>query len=257
MAPTLSVAVLWQRPRDQLGTSKAPATTSATVNTDIVLQNDGGSVALWDMRGTSIVGGGLVTNPGTAWSVVDNNMQFIYSTSANETLVATPATPDEFVFSSFAAGSSTIDRIQPGAGHDRVRQGAVRVLHRRAGSHLGDLRRGDDQPGRWQFVAAARGRCRIAARQQFCAGVTSRFSLQWYVWPSPSLMAGFETMARFSERYRRGYPPGEVRMPSGTYAPRLHVLLRLAMPALWRACRAVAISELLPPPTRGHRAVVE
>jgi hypothetical protein len=82
-------------------------------NTDIVLQNDNGSVALWDMKGTSIVGGGLVSNPGTGWSAVDNNMQFIYSTSANETLVATSATPDEFVFSSFAAGSNTIDGFNP------------------------------------------------------------------------------------------------------------------------------------------------
>jgi Ca2+-binding RTX toxin-like protein len=35
-------------------------------------------------------------------------MRFIYSASANETLVATPTTPDEFVFASFAAGAHTI-----------------------------------------------------------------------------------------------------------------------------------------------------
>ena len=83
-------------------------------NTDIVLQNDDGSVALWDMNGTNIVGGGEVANnPGTSWNVLDNIMQFIYSASANETLTATPMTPDEFVFISFAAGSHTIDGFNP------------------------------------------------------------------------------------------------------------------------------------------------
>jgi hypothetical protein len=83
-------------------------------NTDIILQNDNGSVALWDMQGTNIVGGGEVANnPGTAWNVLDNIMQFIYSASANETLTATPMTPDEFVFTSVAAGSHTIDGFNP------------------------------------------------------------------------------------------------------------------------------------------------
>ena len=82
-------------------------------NTDIVLQNDNGSVALWQMNGTNVVGGGLVGNPGTGWNLLDNNMRFIYSTSANETLAATPASPDEFVFTSFAAGSHTISGFMP------------------------------------------------------------------------------------------------------------------------------------------------
>ena len=82
-------------------------------HTDIVLQNDAGSVALWDMSGTSVIGGGVAGNPGTGWNVSDDNMRFIYSTSANETLVATPATPDEFVFTSFAAGSHTISGLNP------------------------------------------------------------------------------------------------------------------------------------------------
>ena len=60
-----------------------------------------------------IIGGGLVSNPGTGWNVLDNIMQFIYSEAANETLAATPATPDEFVFTSFAAGSHTIDGFNP------------------------------------------------------------------------------------------------------------------------------------------------
>jgi hypothetical protein len=82
-------------------------------NTDIVLQNDNGLVALWDMKGATILSGGIVTNPGTAWSVFDDNMRFVYSTSANETLAATPTTPDEFVFTSFAAGSHTISEFNP------------------------------------------------------------------------------------------------------------------------------------------------
>ena len=82
-------------------------------HTDIALQNDDGTVAVWDMNGISIVGGGIVSNPGTAWDVLDDNMRFIYSASANETLAATPAAPDEFVFTSFAAGAHTIDGFNP------------------------------------------------------------------------------------------------------------------------------------------------
>ena len=128
-------------------------------NTDIVFQNNDGSVALWDMNGTNIIGAGIVAvNPGPTWHIkgtgnyrhrlserqrvgravgherpqrcrrrscggeprhgVERSSTiicgFIYSTSANETLAATPAAPDEFVFTSFAAGSHTIRRIQPG-----------------------------------------------------------------------------------------------------------------------------------------------
>jgi hypothetical protein len=69
---------------------------------------------VWDVNGTSVIGGGLVaSNPGTAWNVLDNIMQFIYSAAANETLAATPMTPDEFVFTSFAAGSHTIGGFNP------------------------------------------------------------------------------------------------------------------------------------------------
>jgi WD40 repeat protein len=84
-----------------------------TGNTDITFQNTNGSVALWDMHGLNVVGGGLVGNPGTGWNLLDNNLRFIYSASANETLAATPASPDEFVFTSFAAGSHTISGFSP------------------------------------------------------------------------------------------------------------------------------------------------
>ena len=77
-------------------------------HTAIAMQNDNGSVVLWDMSGTNIINAGLVGNPGASWNVLDDNMRFIYSTLANETLAATPATPDEFVFTSFAVGSHTI-----------------------------------------------------------------------------------------------------------------------------------------------------
>jgi hypothetical protein len=65
------------------------------------------------MHGLNVVGGGLVGNPGTGWNLLDNNLRFIYSASANETLAATPASPDEFVFTSFAAGSHTISGFSP------------------------------------------------------------------------------------------------------------------------------------------------
>jgi hypothetical protein len=82
-------------------------------DTGIVLQNDDGSVALWDMKGTAIIASGIVQNPGRVWNVLDDNMRFIYSASANETLVATPTTPDEFVFTSFADGAHTIGGFNP------------------------------------------------------------------------------------------------------------------------------------------------
>ena len=43
------------------------------------------------MHGLNVVGGGLVGNPGTGWNLLDNNLRFIYSASANETLAATPS----------------------------------------------------------------------------------------------------------------------------------------------------------------------
>lgn len=46
-------------------------------------------------------------------SAFDDNLQFIYSTSAGETLAAAAPTPDEFVFTSFAAGPHTITGFNP------------------------------------------------------------------------------------------------------------------------------------------------
>ena len=83
-------------------------------HTDIAFQNDNGEVAIWDMSGTNIVAGGVVaSNPGTTWNLLDNIMQFIPSGPANETLTASSAMPDEFVFTSFAAGAHTIDDFNP------------------------------------------------------------------------------------------------------------------------------------------------
>ena len=78
--------------------------------TDIAWQNDNGSVAVWDMDGTNIVSGAVLANPGTLWSMLggDENMRFIYSGSAGETLAAMPVTPEEFVFTNPAAGAHTI-----------------------------------------------------------------------------------------------------------------------------------------------------
>jgi hypothetical protein len=80
---------------------------------DIQWQNDDGTVAIWEMNGTDIIGGGVVSPAGTNWNVVNDNMQFIYSTATNETLAATPTSPDEFVFTNFAAGAHTITGFNP------------------------------------------------------------------------------------------------------------------------------------------------
>ena len=39
---------------------------------DIVWQNNDGTPAIWDMNGTSIIGGGLLPNPGATWHVKDD-----------------------------------------------------------------------------------------------------------------------------------------------------------------------------------------
>jgi hypothetical protein len=77
---------------------------------DIVWQNDNGSVAVWEMNGTNIVSAAVLANPSTSWSVLggDQNMRFIYSGSAGETLAATPVAPEEFVFTAPAAGAHAI-----------------------------------------------------------------------------------------------------------------------------------------------------
>ncbi len=82
--------------------------------TDIVFQNDNGSVAIWEMNGTTILSSALIGNPSTAWNIVGSEpMRFIQSMAVNETLDATPTTPDEFLFTSFAAGAHTIAGFNP------------------------------------------------------------------------------------------------------------------------------------------------
>jgi hypothetical protein len=82
-------------------------------HTDLVMQNADGSVVLWDMSGSAIINAGVVGNPGASWNVLDDNMRFIYSTSANETLTATPAAPDEFVLTGVTTGLHTISGFNP------------------------------------------------------------------------------------------------------------------------------------------------
>jgi hypothetical protein len=35
--------------------------------TDILLQNDSGEIAIWEMNGTTVIGGGSLGNPGPSW----------------------------------------------------------------------------------------------------------------------------------------------------------------------------------------------
>ena len=81
---------------------------------DIAWQNENGQVAVWEMNGTMIGSLAVLASPGASWNVLGTptTMRFIYSTSAGETLAATPA-PDEFVFTSFAEGAHTIAGFNP------------------------------------------------------------------------------------------------------------------------------------------------
>ena len=82
--------------------------------TDIVWRNDNGSVGVWDMNGTTILASGVLANPGVSWSPSGiDSMQFIYPTSNDAQLAATPAMPDEFVLTSLAPGSQTITGFDP------------------------------------------------------------------------------------------------------------------------------------------------
>ena len=55
----------WER----TGTAMDKGNFFSNGNSDIVLQNNDGSVALWDMVGTTIIASGIVTNPGPSWHV--------------------------------------------------------------------------------------------------------------------------------------------------------------------------------------------
>jgi len=81
---------------------------------DIVLQNESGAVAIWAMSNGTIAAAAVVANPGTSWAIAGSDtMRFIYSGVANETLTATPTTPEEFVFTAAAAGEHTIAGFSP------------------------------------------------------------------------------------------------------------------------------------------------
>ncbi len=65
------------------------------------------------MAGTSIIGGGAIASAAGYDVIGGDKMRFINSTAANETLTASAPTPDEFVFTSFAAGTHTISGFDP------------------------------------------------------------------------------------------------------------------------------------------------
>jgi hypothetical protein len=81
--------------------------------TDIAWRNDNGSVAVWDMTGTTVQASAVLANPGTSWNVSGfDSMQFIYPTQTNAPLAATPSA-DEFVLTSLSSGSQTITGFDP------------------------------------------------------------------------------------------------------------------------------------------------
>ena len=42
--------------------------------TDLVLQNNSGAIAVWDMNGSTISQSGVLANPGPTWSVVGSHI---------------------------------------------------------------------------------------------------------------------------------------------------------------------------------------
>ncbi|WP_428491811.1 FG-GAP-like repeat-containing protein [Rhodopila sp.] len=94
--------------------------------TGIVLQNDNGDVAEWQLSGTTVVSAAILASPGLPWSVFGSGdgMRFIQTTGPNEILAATPTNPDEFVFTNAAAGWHTITGFS--AIQDRIELSALR-----------------------------------------------------------------------------------------------------------------------------------
>lgn len=81
---------------------------------DILLQNDNGAPAIWEVNDGSIVGAATLSNPGPGWHAIgSDDMLFISGTTGNATLAATPAVADTFVFTSFAAGAHAISGFDP------------------------------------------------------------------------------------------------------------------------------------------------
>ena len=84
---------------------------------DILWQNSDGTPAIWEMNGTTIIGSGVVDPPGDTPSVSSatlgsDSMQFISAASADTALNAT-AGKDDFVFTSYTAGTHSISGFDP------------------------------------------------------------------------------------------------------------------------------------------------
>ena len=94
--------------------------------TGIVLQSDSGAVAEWQLMGTTLISSTILASPGQSWNVsgIGDGMRFIHSTAANETLASTPTNPEEFIFTSAAAGLHTIAGFS--AIQDRIELSATR-----------------------------------------------------------------------------------------------------------------------------------
>jgi hypothetical protein len=84
-----------------------------------------------------------------------DSMRFIYPTSNDAPLAATPAMPDEFVLTSLAPGSQTITGFDPMQDVIELSKVQFASFHTGTGGDLGNRRWGNDQPGPRQFGAAA------------------------------------------------------------------------------------------------------
>ena len=133
---------------------------------DLVMQNDDGSVVVWDMSGAHIINAGLVGNPGASWGVYRRQYAVHLQRGGQRDLSSNASHAGRVCVHQLRGRCTHDQRVQPGAGHDRVEQDAFRVLRRCAGSDLGDFRCDNDQSRPQWFSAAAGGRARIAARQR-------------------------------------------------------------------------------------------
>ena len=62
---SVAIAVLSQYPEYR--------TANFNATTDILLQNDNGQTAIWNMNGSTLIGGGASTSPGAGWSAVSSS----------------------------------------------------------------------------------------------------------------------------------------------------------------------------------------
>jgi hypothetical protein len=97
-----------------IGTGNFTNTAPAAADSDILLQNTGGDVAIWDMSGSAIIGSGLATlggataSPGPNWHAIGSG-DFLHSTFSDGILLQNASTSQVAIWNMGGADGTTVD----------------------------------------------------------------------------------------------------------------------------------------------------